>query len=279
MEKLGYVEGQNIKFERRFAVGHDELIEQFIADLLKRSVDIIVVTGTRESVAARRATASVPIVAIVHPDPVAMGLARSLARPGGNFTGLTTMEMQGGIVAKRIEFLKEIVPQLHKASLLVSRGNLVYNHAGASWVHSVVMTGRALNVDLEIAEFVPDNIESVIAATKAAGAQGLVGIDDGIINARRKEIAEDAIKYLLPTSLPFRQNAEAGSLISYSARVDDLSSRAAFFVDRILKGAKPADLPIEQPTTFELVVNLKTAKTLGIQIPPSLLARADEVIE
>jgi putative ABC transport system substrate-binding protein len=279
MGKLGYVEGQNIKYERRFADGHDELIDQFIADLVKHSADLIVVTGTRESAAARRATASIPIVAIVNPDPIAMGLAVSLARPGGNFTGLTTMELQGGILSKRIELLKEVVPKLRKVSLLVSRGNLTYNRSATAWVQGVEATGRALDIDLEIEEFAPDDIETVIAAISARGKQGLVGTGDGVINARQVEIAQSAMRHFLPTSLAFRRNAEAGALISYSARTDDLSRRGAFFVDRILKGAKPAELPIERPTTFELVINLKTAKVLGLTMPPTLLARADEVIE
>ena len=276
MRDLGYTDGYNIVFEKRFAGGHDDLINGFVADLVQRQVDVIVVTGQRESIAATRATSSIPIVTIVNPDPVAMGMAQSLSHPGGNVTGLTTMDF--GMSGKRIELLKRAVPNLSKAALIVSQGNPTFR-PNSQWARDVEAAARALGVSLDIIEFRGDAVEAAIAAVAAGGSQGLVGSSDGVIMGYRKEIAEIAIRYKLPTIFVFRQNVDAGGLMSYSAKVTDLSRRAAFFVDRILKGAKAADLPIEQPITFELFINLKTAKALGLNLPPTLLATADEVIE
>ena len=273
--RLGYVEGHNIVLERRFAAGHDEVIGEFVADLVQRKVDVIVVTGDREAITAKNATSTTPIVTIVSTDPIRSGLAASLARPGGNVTGLTTMDW--GIYGKRIEILKQVVPNLSKVAMLLSRGNAYTS--GSPWAHDVETDARSLGVDLFIVEADPTSFEAAIASAAVDGAQALVGASDGIVVARRREIAESAIAHRLPTMFAFRDNVVAGGLIMYAARVADLSRRAAFFVDRILKGAKPSDLPIEQPTTFELIVNLKTAKMLDLTLPPSLLAQSDEVIE
>jgi putative ABC transport system substrate-binding protein len=276
MRDLGYTDGDNIVFEKRFAAGHDELINGFVADLVQRRVDIIVVTGQRESIAATRATSSIPIVTIVNPDPIAMGMEQSLSHPGGNVTGLTTME--SGMSGKRIELLKQAVPNLRKAALIVSESNPTFRPS-SQWARDVEAAARAIGVSLDIVEFRGDGVEATIAAVAAGGSQGLIGSSDGVIIGYRKEIAEIAISHKLPTIFVFRQNVDAGGLMSYSAKVTDLSRRAAFFVDRILKGAKAADLPIEQPITFELFINLKTAKALGLNLSPTLLATADEVIE
>jgi putative tryptophan/tyrosine transport system substrate-binding protein len=276
LRELGYVEGRNIILERRFAAGRDELIGDFVADLVQRKVDIIVVTGNRESITAKHATSTIPIVTIVSSDPIRTGLATSLAHPGGNVTGLTTMDW--GIYGKRIGMLKQVVPNLSKAALLLSLGNGSYA-PGSPWAHDVETDARSLGVELFIVETDPASVESAIASAAAAGAQALVGASDGTVVARRREIAESAIRYRLPTMFAFRENVVAGGLMMYAARVADLSRRAAYFVDRILKGSKPSDLPIEQPTTFELIINLKTAKILDLTVPPPLLAQADEVIE
>jgi putative ABC transport system substrate-binding protein len=276
LRELGYVEGRNIILERRFAAGRDELIGDSVADLVQRKVDIIVVTGNRESITAKHATSTIPIVTIVSSDPIRTGLAASLAHPGGNVTGLTTMDW--GIYGKRIEILKQVVPNLSKAALLLSLGNGTYA-PGSPWAHDVETDARSLGVELFIVETDPASVESAIASAAAAGAQALVGASDGTVVARRREIAESAITYRLPTMFAFRENVVVGGLMMYAARVADLSRRAAFFVDRILKGSKPSDLPIEQPTTFELIINLKTAKILDLTVPPPLLAQADEVIE
>ena len=276
MHKLGYIDGHNIILERRFAAGHAEQIKDFVADLVRRKVDVIVVTGIRESLAAQQATSTIPIVMIVNPDPIGLGLVTSLARPGGNITGLSAMDW--GLYGKRIEILKQAVPQLSKAALLLSHENPTYKR-GSPWAADIERDARSLGVDLSIVEIEPERVESVIAGAAANGSQAVIGASDGVVIAQRKEIAESAIKHRLATIFAFRQNVEAGGLIMYAARLDNLSRRAAFFVDRILKGAKPSELPIEQPTTFELVINLKTAKILGITIPATLLAQADEVIE
>jgi putative ABC transport system substrate-binding protein len=276
LRELGYVEGRNIILERRFAAGRDELIGDFVADLVQRKVDIIVVTGNRESITAKHATSTIPIVTIVSSDPIRTGLAASLAHPGGNVTGLTTMDW--GIYGKRIEILNQVVPNLSKAALLLSLGNGTYA-PGSPWAHDVETDARSLGVELFIVETDPTSVESAIASAAAAGAQALVGASDGTVVARRREIAESAITYRLPTMFAFRENVVVGGLMMYAARVADLSRRAAFFVDRILKGSKPSDLPIEQPTAFELIINLKTAKILDLTVPPLLLAQADEVIE
>jgi putative tryptophan/tyrosine transport system substrate-binding protein len=276
MQQLGYFEGKNIAFERRFARGRDELIDDFVAELVRRPVDILVVTGARESIAAKRATPSIPIVMVVNPDPVRTGLVASLARPGGNVTGLTTMDWD--IYGKRIELLKQCLPGLSKVALLISRGNPTYNHK-SEWARDVAMVARSLSIETEIVEAGPDEFEGAISAMAARGIQALLGAIDGVIFSHRWEIADLAINYRLPTVFGIRQHAQAGAFIVYAPRVDELSRRAAFFVDRILKGANVADLPIEQPTIFEMIINLKTAKALGVDVPTNLLALADEVIE
>jgi putative tryptophan/tyrosine transport system substrate-binding protein len=276
MGELGYVDEQNVIFDRRFAGGDDSLISGFVADLVRRPVDIIVVTGTRESLAAKQATSSIPIVTIVNADPIGMGLAQSLSHAGGNVTGLTTMDIE--IYGKRLEVLIQAVPGLKSAGVLISARQPLYKR-DSPWARNFEASARSLGVMLEFIEADEGNLDSAIAALAAHGAQGLVVTSDGIYVALGKNIAESANKHRLPSIFTFREQVQAGGLLAYAAKTTDLSRRAAFFVDRILKGAKPADLPIEQPTTFELIINLKTAKVLGLTVPPALLATADEVIE
>jgi len=276
MRELGYVDGQNVVFDRRFAAGDDTVIGGFVADLVRRPVNIIVATGTREVIAAKQATSSIPIVTFIHPDPVGMGLAESLARPGGNVTGLTTMDVE--LYGKRVELLKQAVPTLKRAGVLVS-GRQPFYKLNSSWAHKFQTDATSLGIALDIVEVDENNLDSALATLVNRRAQGLVVTSDGVFVAQGKALAEGAIKHRLPSIFVFRQQVRAGGLLAYAASVADLSRRAAFFVDRILKGVKPADLPIEQPTKFELVINLKTAKALGLEIPPTLLATADEVIE
>jgi putative ABC transport system substrate-binding protein len=276
MRELGYVDGQNVTFDRRFAAGDDTLISGFVADLVHRPVDVIVATGIREAAAAKQATSSIPIVTLVHPDPVGMGLAESLAHPGGNVTGLTTMDVE--LYGKRIEILKQAVPTLNRVGVLISNRQPLYK-LGSSWAHNLETAAHSLGIALDIVEADESNLDSALAALAVRGTQGLIVTSDGVYVAQGKALAEGAIKYRFPAIFVFRVQVQAGGLLAYAAKVSDLSRRGAYFVDRILKGAKPADLPIEQPTLFELIINLKTAKALGITIPPSLLARADEVIE
>ena len=276
MRALGYVDGQTVAFERRFAAGRSDLLDDFAADLVRRRVDVIVVTGQRESIAASRATSSIPIVMVINPDPIGLGLARSLSRPGGNVTGLTTIELE--LYGKRIELLKETLPTVSRAALLISHGNPTYGRDSA-WARQVEEVGRSRGVRIDLIEAESTTMERVIAAAAASGAQALLGASDGVIVAARKEIADSAIRHKLPTVFSYRSNVVAGGLLSYSAKVEDMSRRAGVFVHRILLGAKPADLPIEQATTFEMVVNLKTARILGIEIPALIVTQADEVIE
>jgi putative ABC transport system substrate-binding protein len=276
MRELGYVDGQNVTFDRRFAAGDDSLINGFVADLVHRAVDVIVATGTREVAAAKQATSSIPIVTLFHPDPIGMGLAESLAHPGGNVTGLTTMDVE--LYGKRVELLKQAVPTLKRAGVLVS-GRQPFYKLNSSWAHKFQTDATSLGIALDIVEVDENNLDSALATLVNRRAQGLVVTSDGVFVAQGKALAEGAIKHRLPSIFVFRQQVRAGGLLAYAASVADLSRRAAFFVDRILKGVKPADLPIEQPTKFELVINLKTAKALGLEIPPTLLATADEVIE
>ena len=277
LRELGYTEGQNVLFEKRFAAGHASLISSFIADLVDRNVDIIVTTGQREGDAAKQATSSIPIVTMLHPDVIGMGLAQSLARPGGNVTGLTALEGVE-VYGKRIELLKHAVPGLHRVGLMVSPNRPEYKR-DTPWKRDLEGVARSQDISLDFIDFDADTAESAISATVARGAQGLIYPPDGVAVARRQEIADSAIRYKLPTIFALRQNVDAGGLMSYSARIADLSRRAAFFVDRILKGTKPNALPIEQPTTFELLINLRTARALGVTLTPNLLAIADEVIE
>jgi putative ABC transport system substrate-binding protein len=276
MRELGYIDGRNVLFDRRFADGHDELIGEFVEDLVRLAVDIIVVTGTRESLAAKQATSIIPIVTIVAPDPIGMGLAQSLARPGGNVTGLTTMDMD--IYGKRMALLKDSVPDLTKVGVLVSPGKPDYNRT-SELARRIIDDARSLGVAVDIVEADETNFDSVLSRMRADGVRGLVVTSDGIFVAHRKLLAESAIKNRLPAIFSYKQQAEAGGLLAYAAKVADLSRRAAFFVDRILKGARPADLPIERPSRFEFVVNRKTAKALNLDLPVAILAQADEVIE
>ena len=276
MAELGYADGRNIRFESRFAAGNDSLVDGFVADLVRRQVDVIVVTGTRETIAAKRATSSIPIVTFLHPDVIGAGLAQSLARPGGNLTGLTTLDTD--LYGKRLEILKQAVPNLTKAGVLVSGRQPTYGR-GSPWEQAFRAAARSLTIELEIVEADESNLESVLDSLAARGQQGLVVTSDGIYVAQAKVLAERAVKDRLPAMFVYRQQVEDGGLMAYAARTPDLSRRAAFFVDRIIKGAKPADLPIEQPIHFELIINLKSARVLGLDLPATLLAQADEVIE
>jgi putative ABC transport system substrate-binding protein len=239
-------------------------------------VDIIVVTGTRESLAAKQATSSIPIITIVHPDPIGLGLAQSLARPGGNVTGLTTMDLD--IYGKRLELLRQAAPGLRKAAILVSPAKPMY-WTGSPWASTVHAHARSLGLTLDVVEADETNFDEALSNLVAAGTQGLVVSSDGIFLAHRQQLIDSTIKHRLPGLFAYRLQAEAGGLMAYAARVEQLSRRAAFFVDRVLKGANPADLPIEQPTHFALAINLRTAKTLGLDLPAMLVAQADEVIE
>jgi putative ABC transport system substrate-binding protein len=274
LRELGYVEGQNVAIESRWAEGRYDRYPALADDLVRFKVDVIVAVGGRATQDAQRATRTIPIVMSVVIDPVGSGLVASLARPGGSVTGLTIMASD--LVGKQLELLKEVVPKVSRVALLWNPAN----PGSAPQSREAETAARALGVRLQPLEARgPQEIDSAFAAMTRERAGALLILADAIFLNQRRQIAELAAKRRLPAVYGNGEHAEAGGLMAYSANLLDLERRAATFVDKILKGAKPADLPVEQPRKFELVINLKTAKALGLTIPQSLLLRADEVIQ
>jgi putative ABC transport system substrate-binding protein len=275
LRSLGYRVGENVVIEYRFADGQLERLPALAADLVRLDVNVIVTGGNPHTVAAMKATTTIPIVMTNSVDPVGTGLVASLARPGGNVTGLAT-DTGGELNGKRLELLKELLPNL-------SRVGILWNPDFApnrSRVTSTGETARALGLTpIPVEARGLDAFEHAFATMVRERAQALVLLGDGVLFNYRGQIAAMAVKNQLPAASYQRELAEAGLLLTYGADFRDLHRRSAVFVDKIFKGAKPADLPVEQPTKFELVINLKTAKVLGLDIPPTLLATADEVIE
>ncbi len=273
LRELGYVEGQTIALEVRYAEGRLERIPELVAELVGLKMDVLVAPTSQAALAAKKATGTIPIV-MVGADPVGLGLVASLARPGGNVTGLSYFNE--AIIAKRLQFLKELV--LGLARLAVLRNPILAAHA-TFWQETEV-AARTLGVALQPLEVRgPEDFEAAFAAATRGNAQALVAFDDPLTIAYRPRIVALAASSRLPAMYGFREFPDEGGLMSYGASFVDLVRRAATFVDKILKGAKPADLPIEQPTKFELVINRKTANALGLTVPPTLLAQADDVIE
>jgi putative ABC transport system substrate-binding protein len=274
LRELDYIEGKNVVVVWRFAEGHEDRLAPLAAELVRLNVDIIVTDGAAVTRAAKSATRTIPIIMKNDGDPVASGHVASLARPGGNITGLTSLVT--GLSAKRLEVLTEVIPG-------VSRVALVWNPTNPQSVTVFKETQAAaqtLGVQLQSHEVRdPRDFDAAFQATTKARARAVTIVSDSVMFAHRAQILELAAKQKLPTMHPQRQWVEDGGLISYGPNFPDLSRRAATYVDKILKGAKPGDLPVEQPTKFELVINLKTAKALGLTIPQSLLIRADEVIK
>jgi len=274
LRELGYVEGRNIAIESRWAEGKYDRYPALAADLVRLKVDVIVPVGGAATQATQQATRTIPIVMSVVIDPVGSGLVASLARPGGNVTGLTIMASD--LVGKQLELLKEVVPKVSRVALLWNPDN----PGSAPQLRQAEAAARALGVRLQPLEARdPQEIDSAFAAMTRERAGALLILADAIFLNQRRQIAELAAKRRLPAVFGNGEHAEAGGLMAYSANLLDLERRAATYVDKILKGAKPADLPVEQPSKFELVINLKTAKALGLTIPHSLLLRADEVIQ
>jgi putative ABC transport system substrate-binding protein len=273
MRELNYVEGRNLVVRHAFAAGKREVLPGLVTDLVKRQVDVIVTSSTPETLAAKRATSTIPIVMTVAFDPVGQGLVASLARPGGNVTGLTSLVP--GLSQKYVELLKDVVPSTPRFAVVT----------GAQGPDPKIRTelqtvARQLGVTLSFGEANdPDEIDAVLARAKKDGDGGIIAPLDGRTYLHRRALAQLALRHRLPGIYWSRDYVEDGGLMAYDASLVDLGGRAAAFVDRILKGTKPADLPIEQPTKFDLVINLKTAKALGLTIPPSLLLRADQIIE
>ena len=274
LRELGYVEGQNIAIESRWTEGKDDRLPALAADLVRSKVDVIVTLSGAATQAAQQATRTIPIVMSLVNDPVGSGLVASLARPGGNVTGLTVMSPD--LAGKQLQLLKEVVPKVSRVALLRNPDN----PAAAAMLREAEAAARALGVRLQTLEARnPQEIDSAFAAMTRERAGALVILPDGIFLNQRSQIAELAAKRRLPSIRQCGSYAEAGGLMSYGANYLDLMRRAATFVDKILKGAKPADLPVEQPTKFELVINLRTAKAIGLTIPPALLQRADQIID
>jgi putative tryptophan/tyrosine transport system substrate-binding protein len=274
LQELGYVEGENLKLDYRSADGRNEHLPHLVSELVDSRPDIIVLRGTPEALAVKNAATTISVVMSAVNDPVGIGVAASLRRPGGNFTGMSVAVTELGI--KRAEYLKEIVPGLKRIAFL---GDLRNPAAVLAW-DNVQRAGRSLGIDTLL--FDVRSAEEVSRAFEAAFTQRVQGLQvsiDGTTRPNRRLIVDLAASYKLPAIYTAREFIEAGGLISYATDYAHLYSRAATFVDRIFKGANPAELPIERPTKFELVINLKTAKALGLDIPPTILARADEVIE
>jgi len=270
----GYVEGQNLVVERRFMEGKVELLPQLAAELVRLNVGVIVAGGQPPPVAAKRAPAAIPIVMTNFSDPVGLGLVTSLSRPGGNITGLAFLTVE--LVGKQLQLLKEAVPRLSRVGLLTNPSNpgAARQRTGAE------TTARSLGLQIQFLDVQrPEELAGAFAAMAREHAGAVLLPGDSLFFHHVTQIADLALKSRLPALFTPREFAEAGGLLAYGADLGDVYGRAAVYVDKILKGARPGDLPIEQPTKFELVVNLKTAKTLGLMIPPSLLQRADQVIE
>ena len=274
LREAGFSEGLNLAIEWRDAEGKAERFDDLAAELVRLSVDVIVATVPAAALAAKRSTASIPIVMVNTPDPVQLGLVASLGRPGGNVTGTTTLSAD--LSNKQLELLREAVPRASRIAVLWNPSN--------PW-HPLALKGaeaaaRTLAVQLQIVEArSPEQLDNAFAAMSRERAGAVLVLADPMTFFHRKRLADLAAKRRLPAMYGVRGYVEAGGLVSYWANQEDLYRRTGIYVARILKGAKPGDLPIEQPTRFELVINLKTAKALGLTIPPSLLARADEVIQ
>jgi len=277
MRDLGYVEGQHFVLEARYTGGKNELLPEQVADLERVGVDVIVAGPFAALRAAKQTTSRIPIIMTPSADPVVAGIVQSLTHPGGNVTGITEMAPQ--LTPKRLELLRQIVPTLSRVAILWQPGTLS-EETFKQMLKETKATARSLGVQLQVVEATAvADFDAAFSAMVRERTEALIVLVNPMFNVQRRHIIERAANHRLPAIYEWMEFAGSGGLISYGADVCDIYRRAAGFVDKILKGAKPADLPIEQPTRFELVINLKTAKALGLTIPPSLLLRADEVIQ
>jgi putative ABC transport system substrate-binding protein len=275
LRELGYVEGRNITIEHRSSEGKYERLPALAADLVRLQVDVIVAPATQNPIVARQATQTIPIVMTSGGDPVASGLVASLARPGGNVTGLAFLAAPE-IVGKQLELLKEIAPQVSQVALLGNSGNQGYQ----LWLGAAMVAAPSLGLRLQTLDARgPDDFEKAFATMTKGRSGALLVPSDGMFILHRSRIIDLAAKRRLPAMYGTSEFVDAGGLMFYGPSLRDNFRRAAIYVDKILKGVKPADLPVEQPTKFELVINLKTAKALGLTIPQSVLLQADEVIQ
>ncbi len=273
LRERNYVEGRNLVVRRAFAHNSPERLQGLVADLVQAKVDVIVTTSTRETQAAKSATSAIPIVMTLAPDPVEQGLVVSLARPGGNVTGLTSMSP--GVYQKYVELLREAVPSASRFTVVGGPRSPFPEIR-----RELQAAARHFGISLSFTEIkAPDHLDPALARAKTDGASGIIVALDRVTYAHRARLVQLALKYRLPGIYWVRDYVEDGGLMAYGASFADIGRRAAYFVDRILKGTKPADLPVEQPMKFDLVINLKTAKALGLTIPQSLLIRADQLVD
>jgi len=275
LHELGYAEGKNLIITYRSAEGRQERLSELAAELVHAQPDVMIGgAGTLAPLALKRSTSSIPIVFASVGDPVGAGVVKSLARPGGNITGLTAQSAD--LAAKRFQLLRELIPDSQRIAVLMNPAT-PFAHLSLKQTETAA---RSVNVDLEVFELkTRDQLTARFESVVGTGASGMIVFSDPLTYELRRGIADLAAKAGLPTMYGHRDHPEAGGLISYGANRGAMYRRVAEYVDKIVKGAKPGDLPVEQPTTFELVLNLKAAKALGLTIPPSILARADQVIE
>jgi putative ABC transport system substrate-binding protein len=273
LSELGYVEGKNIAIERRFADGKFDRLPALAKELVNLNVAVIVTTGGISTRAARAATSTIPIVMAQDNDPVGNGFVASLARPGGNITGLATLAPE--LSGKRLDLLKETVPKLTRVAVLGTSAN----PGNAQSLKEIEVAAGALKLQLQQQDvLLAKDIEPAFRAAAKSRVDAVIVLVSSVLNSNRAKVAELAVKNHLPVIYPFQEFVDAGGLMSYGVSFVELYRRSATFVDKILKGRKPADLPVEQPTAFEFIVNLKAAKQIGLMIPPNVLARADRVI-
>jgi putative ABC transport system substrate-binding protein len=274
LSETGYVEGQNVAIKYRWGEGYYDRLPSLAADLVNRGIDLLVAAGLPATLAAKGATPTIPIVFIAVANPVDVGVATSLARPGANLTGISVMSIE--LTPKRLELLTELVPNAASVALLVNQNN----PNGGRTIEYVQEAARLKGVQLRVLKAGTENeIETAFAALDELQAGPLVVGTDPFLFSRREQLVALAASHAIPAIYEFREFAVSGGLISYGPSITGVYRQAAGYVDKILKGTKPADLPIQQPTTFELVVNLNTARALGLTVPPSILARADEVLD
>jgi putative ABC transport system substrate-binding protein len=274
LRELGYTEGQNIVIEYRSAKGMPERFPDLAAELVRLNVDVIVAASGGGALAVKNATSTIPIVIGTTGDPVASGLVASLARPGGNITGLTALGTE--LTGKRLELLKEAVPKASRIVVLSTPGST----EGGTALKAMEVAAQPLGIELRVQEVRdPGEFEKTFAAITKEHAGAIMVLTGPLLTTHRKRIVEFAAKSRLPAMYGISEFVDAGGLMFYGASLPEMYRRAATYVDKILKGAKPADLPVEQPTKFEFVINLKAAKQIGLTIPPGVLARADKVIK
>jgi putative ABC transport system substrate-binding protein len=273
LRELGYIEGQNLTVENRYTSGQPELLAQAAAELVQLPVDVIVAVGSAAIRAAQQATRTIPIVMLVGGDPIGSGLITSLARPGGNVTGITTLSPR--LSVQRLALLKDVVPRVAQVAILFNPDD---ETKVVEWQQTQV-AARQFGVRLRPLEVRgPDDLAPAFAAMRQAEIGGLIVLSDALTLRYRSQVVNLATEHRLPAIYEFREFVDAGGLLAYGPSLRTLFQRAADYVDRLLNGARPADLPVEQPMSFELIINLKTAQALGLTLPPSLLARADEVL-